>query len=128
MIGVAKAFVLGVAAVLTALYTWSGLVGLWIFGGRLNSTADAVAIYKPLLALPILLVSLRSLRLASFLFSGYVFLTLIFYLLLDWPSLQFSLSISDWWLVVSAVLLLFAWGLDERRKRQSRLHLQAEKL
>jgi hypothetical protein len=127
MIGASKALALGSAAVLTVLYTWFGLVGLWIFGGRLNSIADAVAIYKPLLALPLFLVSVRSLRLASLLFSGYVLLTLVFYLLLDWPNLGFTLSISDWWLVVSAALLLFAWRLDERRKGQSRGNLQADR-
>jgi hypothetical protein len=93
------------------------MVGVWVFGGHLNSAVDFIATYKPILALPIFLLGIRSLRLASFLFSGYVFLTLVFYVILDWPHPLLQLSTGDWWLVISAALQLFAWRLDEMRKR-----------
>ena len=55
------------AGVLVSLYTSLGVIGAWIFGGRINGTADLLFVINPLLALPIFLAVIASLRWATIL-------------------------------------------------------------
>src|SRR5215469_13878557 len=59
---IARVLLLLIAGALCLLYSALGMVGVWIFGGRLHSAADVYSIFSPLLVFPLFLISFISLR------------------------------------------------------------------
>ena|SRR5215467_13132923 len=111
------------AGVLCFLYSALGVVGLEIFGGRLHSAADVYAVLSPLLAFPLFLVSIFSLRWGVLLLWTYLIIDRIWLVRGNWrllvsPAILSGFSRADKWLFL-AVLLISAAYLVERRTRSN---------
>ncbi len=61
---------LGTAAVLTLVYSWLGSIGLWVFGGRITGMHDVGYLIQPLLAFPLCMLMLASVRWAAWGFGS----------------------------------------------------------
>jgi hypothetical protein len=107
------------AGLLTLACTWLGLVGLWIFGGRLYSIQDIIFIVYPLLAFPIFLLVFVSRRAMAILLTLYFAANWIYDMLRSLPRITIDPvpSMASWLLLTAVLLADAAWILETRRHR-----------
>ncbi len=107
------------AGVLVSLYTSLGVIGAWIFGGRINGAADFLFVINPLLALPIFLAVIASLRWATMLLWLYFLYVWGFSCVLSWPRpvLNPLASPANWLLLIAVILVTLAFIVDMLARR-----------
>jgi len=100
-------FLLVPAGISIAIYTGLGVIGTWIFGGRINGAKDLLYVLNPLLAFPLFLVIFSSIRLAVGLLWVYFLYTWAYSIVLSWPQRVFTPfnSSADWILFAGVVLV-----------------------
>ena len=112
------------AGVLVSLYTSLGVIGAWIFGGRINGTADLLFVINPLLALPIFLAVIASLRWATILLWLYFLYVWGFSFVLSCPRLVLNplASPASWLLLIAVMLVTLAFIVDMLTRRAETRH------
>lgn len=74
-------------------------------------------LYQPFLAVPILLVSIASLRIGAATQWAYLLGTYLLYLIVGWPRISTTIftSKADWLLIGSAILIQIALLVENRQ-------------
>jgi hypothetical protein len=108
---------LSLAGVLSCAYTWIGCLAFWFVGQVPMHTRDYLLLYQPFLALPIVLVSIVSLRIGATMQWAYLLGTYLLYLMVGWPRISTTIfsSKADWLLIGSAILIQMAFVVENRR-------------
>lgn len=80
-------------------------------------TRDYLLLYKPFLAVPIILVCISSLGIGAALQWAYLVGTYLLYLAVGWPRISTTIfsSKADWLLIGSAILIQMALLVEDRR-------------
>lgn len=105
------------AALLIFAYSWLGVVGIGFFATRLNGFRDMLFLWRPIMAFPIFLIGLISLKISTLLLWVYLLCTLAYYFVLSWPRFSLDLPLADWGLVVAVALQSGAYLIGRRDHR-----------
>src|SRR6185312_10800401 len=89
---------------LTAAFSWLGIIGIGFSGTHVSSLRQMIWGYGPLAAFPIFLLNFLSLKLSTTLLSLYVPVILCLYSWPHWPWFNSDVSPSEWCLIAAAVL------------------------
>lgn len=106
------------AGLLSLAYTWLGSIGFWFVGHSRMAITDYMLLYQPLLAFPIFMVGIASLRAAVVAMWIYVTATYMLYLIASWPQIspEIFTSRADWGLLAATVCLQMSLVLGQKRR------------
>lgn len=103
---------------LLGFYSWIGSIGFWFIGHSPMRAKDYALLYQPLLAFPILLFLMVSLRATVIALWSYVTATMAVYAFVSWPRISPELlsSKADWFLFLAALLLQLSLLIENKRR------------
>ena len=108
-----------IAIILAAIYTGIGLVGFWVFGGRMTNAADLYFVLAPLLALPAAIICLFSRKSGAIIMGVYFLLDWLVKIIISLPAVALNpLDSYSAWFLSGSVMFSFIALYFARKNRQ----------